>query len=288
MNKKHGLGKGLGALIPEDRNDDHKENRKDNVNLVNINLIKANEGQPRKSFDEEKIIQLSQSIKEHGVIQPIILKKCEDTYIIVAGERRWRSAKLAGIKEMPAIIMELTDKEILEISLIENIQRQDLNPIEEALAYKKLLEEFNITQEELSNRIGKSRTAVTNCLRLLNLDDRVQEYLVDGVISEGHGRVLLAIEDKDIQYKLAQSIIDERLSVRETERLIKSLTIEKKKSSEKVNTQSSYYVDIREKLETMFGTKVSLMDKKNKGKIEIEYYSQDDLKRILDILKVEL
>lgn len=288
MNKKHGLGKGLGALIPEDRNDDHKENRKDNVNVVNINLIKANEGQPRKSFDEEKIIQLSQSIKEHGVIQPIILKKCDDTYIIVAGERRWRAAKLAGIKEIPAIIMELTDKEILEISLIENIQRQDLNPIEEALAYKKLLEEFNITQEELSNRIGKSRTAVTNCLRLLNLDDRVQEYLIDGVISEGHGRVLLAIEDKDIQYKLAQSIIDEKLSVRETERLIRSLTTEKRKSPEKVNTQSSYYVDIRERLENMFGTKVSLMDKRNKGKIEIEYYSQDDLKRILDILKVEL
>ena len=288
MNKKHGLGKGLGALIPEDRNDDHKDDKTDNINIISINLIKANEGQPRKSFDEEKIIQLSQSIKEHGVIQPIILKKCNDTYIIVAGERRWRAAKLAGIKEMPAIIMELTDKEILEISLIENIQRQDLNPIEEALAYKKLIEDFNITQEELSNKIGKSRTAVTNCLRLLNLDVRVQEYLIDGVISEGHGRVLLSIEDKDTQYKLAQSIIDEKLSVRETEKLIRSLTTEKKKSSDKVNAQSHYYVDIRERLEMLFGTKVSLMDKKNKGKIEIEYYSQDDLKRILDILKVEL
>lgn len=287
MNKKYGLGKGLGALIPEDK-DDYEEDKKNNVNVVDINLIKANEEQPRKSFDEEKIIQLSESIKEHGIIQPIILKKVNETYVIVAGERRWRASKLAGIKEIPAIIMELTDKEILEVSLIENIQRQDLNPIEEATAYKKLIDDFHITQEELSNKIGKSRTAVTNCLRLLNLDIRVQEYVIDGVISEGHGRVLLAIEDKDIQYKLAQSIIDERLSVRETERLIKGLTTEKKKSSEKVNTQSSYYIDIRERLETMFGTRVSLMDKKNKGKIEIEYYSQDDLKRILDILKVEL
>lgn len=287
MNKKYGLGKGLGALIPEDK-DDYEEDKKSNVNVVDINLIKANEEQPRKSFDEEKIIQLSESIKEHGIIQPIILKKVNETYVIVAGERRWRASKLAGIKEIPAIIMELTDKEILEVSLIENIQRQDLNPIEEATAYKKLIDDFHMTQEELSNKIGKSRTAVTNCLRLLNLDGRVQEYVIDGVISEGHGRVLLAIEEKEIQYKLAQTIIDEKLSVRETERLIRSLSTEKKKTEGKGNTQNSYYIDIRERLEMLFGTKVSLMDKKNKGKIEIEYYSQDDLKRILDILKVEL
>jgi ParB family chromosome partitioning protein len=287
LNKKYGLGKGLGALIPEDKVE-YKNDKKDTVNVIEINLIKANDGQPRKSFDEEKIIQLSQSIKDHGVIQPIILKKVDETYTIVAGERRWRAAKLAGIKEVPAIVMELNDKEVLEISLIENIQRQDLNPIEEATAYKRLIEDFHITQEELSNRIGKSRVAVTNCLRLLNLDNRVQEYIIDGVISEGHGRVLLSIEDKELQYKLAQSIIDEKLSVRETERLIKALSIEKKKVTNKENIQNIYYIDIKEKLETLFGTRVSLMDKKNKGKIEIEYYSQDDLKRILDILKVEL
>jgi ParB family chromosome partitioning protein len=287
LNKKFGLGKGLGALIPEDKIQDKEINKKDNVNVIDINLIKANEGQPRKSFDEEKIIQLSQSIKEHGVIQPIILKKDNETYTIVAGERRWRASKLAGIKEIPAIVMDLTDKEILEISLIENIQRQDLNPIEEAIAYKKLIEDFNITQEELSNRIGKSRTAVTNCLRLLNLDKRVQEYLIDGVISEGHGRVLLGVENKDLQYELAQGIIDEKLSVRETEKLIKSLNVKKKDQSNKVSNQNPYYIDVKEKLETLFGTKVLLMDKKNKGKIEIEYYSQEDLQRILDILKIQ-
>lgn len=286
MNKKYGLGKGLGALIPEDKIEDKNTDKKDNINLIDINLIKANEGQPRKNFDEEKIIQLSQSIKEHGVIQPIILKKVNETYTIVAGERRWRASKLAGIKEVPSIVMELTDKEILEISLIENIQRQDLNPIEEAVAYKKLIEDFNITQEELSKRIGKSRVAVTNCLRLLNLDERVQEYLIDGVISEGHGRVLLGVENKDLQYELAQNIIDEKLSVRETERLVKSLAEKQKDQTSKTNNTNPYYVDIKEKLETLFGTKVLLTDKKNKGKIEIEYYSQEDLQRILDILKI--
>lgn len=282
MNKKFALGKGLGALIPEE------EIAADNggAHKISMNLIRANEEQPRKNFDEEKIEQLAESIKEHGVVQPIVLKKVEDTYVIVAGERRWRAAKSIGLKEIPAVVMDLTDKQILEISLIENIQREDLNPIEEALAYKRLIEEFELTQEELSKRLGKSRTAVTNCMRLLNLDSRVQEYLVDGVITEGHGRALLAISDKDIQYSAAQMIIDEGLNVRDTEKLIKNLGKEPKKvSAEEV--KNVYHIDIKDKLEGFFGTKVDLISKKNKGKIEIEYYSEDDLQRILDILNIQ-
>ncbi len=281
MSKKFGLGKGLGALIPEE------ETAADNneVMKVNMNLIKANDSQPRKSFDEEKIEQLADSIREHGVVQPIVLKKEGSTYTIVAGERRWRAAKAIGLKEIPSVVMDLSDKQVLEISLIENIQREDLNPIEEALAFKRLIEEFDLTQEELSKRIGKSRTAVTNCLRLLNLDSRVQEYLIDGVITEGHGRALLAVENKDLQYTLAQKIIDESLNVRDTEKLIKYLGKEKQEKTEE-NKENIYYNDIKDKLESYFGTRVSLIDKKNKGKIEIEYYSEDDLQRILDILKI--
>lgn len=280
MNKKFGLGKGLGALIPEE--EITSENSE--ILKVSMNLIKANENQPRKAFDEEKIESLSESIKEHGVVQPIVLRKEDDTFIIVAGERRWRASKLAGLKEIPAVVMDLTDKQVLEISLIENIQREDLNPIEEAAAYKKLISEFEFTQEELSKRIGKSRTAVTNCLRLLNLDSRVQEYLIDGVISEGHGRALLAIDDKDVQFRIAQTIIDDSLNVRDTEKLIRNLG--KVKADKKENEPNIYYNDIKDKLEGYFGTKVSLISKKNKGKIEIEYYSEEDLQRILDILSV--
>jgi ParB family chromosome partitioning protein len=286
LNKKFGLGKGLGALIPEEKVEEKSVDKETGINSININLIKANEDQPRKNFDEEKIIQLSESIKEHGIIQPIILKKEKDTYNIIAGERRWRAAKIAGVKEIPAIIMDLSDKEVLEISLIENIQRQDLNPIEEAIAYKKLIDDFKLTQEQLSARIGKSRTAIANCLRLLNLDKRVQDYLIDGVITEGHGRAILSIEDKDLQYEIAQGIIDKELSVRETERFIKSISVEKKINKNESKDQNPYYIDIKDKLENLFGTNVLLMDKKNKGKIEIEYYSQEDLQRILDILNI--
>lgn len=280
MNKKFGLGKGLGALIPDEVKEDG------NINVVDINLIKANEDQPRKNFDEEKIVQLSESIKEHGIIQPIILKDNGNTYSIIAGERRWRAAKVAGIKEIPAIVMNLSDKDILEVSLIENIQRQDLNPIEEALAYKRLIEDFKLTQEEVSLKVGKSRVAVTNCLRLLNLDSRVQEYLIDGIISEGHGRTLLGIENKDDQYQLAQTIIDEKLSVRELEKFIKNINSKKDLVKKVENEQKPYYIDIKNRLEGLFGTKVLLHDKKNKGKIEIQYYSNEDLQRILDILKI--
>lgn len=285
MSKKFGLGKGLGALIPEDINEDIPNDN--NVNELSMDLIRPNNGQPRKKFDEEGIIQLSQSIQEHGLIQPIIVKSENNIYTIVAGERRWRAAKLAGLKKIPVIIMDLSDKEVLEISLIENIQRQDLNPIEEAKAYKKLIHEFKLTQEELSKRLGKSRTAIANCLRLLNLDERVQEYLIDGVISEGHGRAILALSDKELQYKVSQTIIDENLSVRETEKIIREL-INAKANDNKKNDKSDnpYYIDIKNRLEEFFGTKVDINSKKNKGKIEIQYYSEEDLQRILDILKL--
>ncbi len=281
-----GLGKGLGALIPE-------EDNKSSIKTVSINLIKPNEDQPRKKFDEDKILQLAQSVKKHGIIQPLIVNKKNDIYIIVAGERRWRAAKIAGIKEVPVVNMNLDNKNVLEISLIENIQRQDLNCIEEAKAYKKLIDNFKITQENLSERIGKSRTAISNCMRLVNLDERVQSYLIDEVITEGHGRALLSIQDNDLQYETAKKIIDDSLSVRETEKLIRILNKDsnennkEKDNKEKDNKElSPYYTDIKNKLENVFNTKVNLKNKKNKGKIEIEYYSQDDLQRILEILKI--
>ena len=286
MAKKFTLGKGLSALIPEESEEIIEENNKI---LISINKIKSDEEQPRKLFDSEKIAELAESIKTHGIIQPLILRKyMEDQYIIVAGERRWRAAKMAGLKEIPAIIMELSDRDILEISLIENIQRQDLNPIEEALAYRKLLNDFNITQEELSKRIGKSRVAIANTMRLTNLDERVQQYIIESIITEGHGRVLLAISDKQKQYELAQQVIDEKLSVRELERLIKRFNEEEEK--EKViwsnNELNPYYKEIKNQLQNYFGTKVNISNKKNKGKIEIEYYSEEDLQRILDIINM--
>lgn len=284
MSKKFGLGKGLNALIPNDALEEKEEDR--SKLMISLNKIKANREQPRRSFDNEKILELSKSIKNHGIIQPLILKQEDDSYIIVAGERRWRAAKLAGLKEVPAIIMDLTDKQLLELSLIENIQREDLNPIEEAKAFKKLLNDFNLTQESLSETLGKSRTAITNTMRLLNLDERVQDYIVDGVISEGHGRTLLGLKDSNLQYEIAQKVIDDKISVRELEKLVKSYLIAKVERVPKEEILMPYYKDIREKLENYFGTKVSIERKKNKGKIEIEYYSDEDLQRILEIINM--
>lgn len=285
MAKKFGLGKGLGALISENE----EETNENSKLLIPLNKIKSNAEQPRKSFDNERIAELAESIKHHGIIQPLILMKENEDYVIIAGERRWRAAKMAGLKEVPAIIMDITEKEVLEVSLIENIQRQDLNPIEEALAYKRLIDEFKLTQEELSKRIGKSRTTITNCMRLINLDDRVKEYIIEGVLSEGHGRILLSINDEELQYTIAQKVIDEGLSVRELEKLIKKVysTDKKKKDNKEVNDENNiYYKDIEEKLQSHFGTKIKLSYKKDKGKIEIEYYSEEDLQRILDIINI--
>lgn len=292
MSKKFGLGKGLNALIPEDtvilEPKKGKDKNGDNgYSLIDINLIKSNESQPRKSFDDEKIMELAESIKSNGIIQPLILRKDKDEYIIVAGERRWRAAKYIGIKEIPAVIMDLTEKQILEISLIENIQREDLNSIEEAIAYKKLITDFDLTQEQLSKRIGKSRVAITNTMRLLNLSEDVQQYIIEGVISEGHGRALLAITDSKLQCELAQNVIDDKLSVRELEFLIRKLKTKSEPSKSKAKKETNpYYKEVIEKLENYFGTKVNVTNKNNKGKIEIEYYSEEDLQRILEIINL--
>ena len=292
MSKKFGLGKGLNALIPEDtvilEPKKGKDKNDDNgYSLIDINLIKSNESQPRKLFDDEKIMELAESIKSNGIIQPLILRKDKDEYIIVAGERRWRAAKYIGIKEIPAVIMDLTEKQILEISLIENIQREDLNSIEEAIAYKKLITHFDLTQEQLSKRIGKSRVAITNTMRLLNLSEDVQQYIIEGVISEGHGRALLAITDSKLQCELAQNVIDDKLSVRELEFLIRKLKTKSEPSKSKAKKETNpYYKEVIEKLENYFGTKVNVTNKNNKGKIEIEYYSEEDLQRILEIINL--
>ena len=292
MSKKFGLGKGLNALIPEDtvilEPKKGKDKNDDNgYSLIDINLIKSNESQPRKSFDDEKIMELAESIKSNGIIQPLILRKDKDEYIIVAGERRWRAAKYIGIKEIPAVIMDLTEKQILEISLIENIQREDLNSIEEAIAYKKLITDFDLTQEQLSKGIGKSRVAITNTMRLLNLSEDVQQYIIEGVISEGHGRALLAITDSKLQCELAQNVIDDKLSVRELEFLIRKLKTKSEPSKSKAKKETNpYYKEVIEKLENYFGTKVNVTNKNNKGKIEIEYYSEEDLQRILEIINL--
>ena len=282
LSKKFGLGKGLGALIREEE----IEEQSASVFKISMNLIKANKDQPRKSFDPEKISELAQSIKEHGVIQPIILKKEGDIYVVIAGERRFRASKSIGLTEIPAIIMDLSNKEVLEVSLIENIQREDLNPIEEAVAYRKLLVDFNLTKEEISRKISKSRTAIANCMRLLNLDQRVQDYIIDEVISEGHGRAILGVSDKEIQYEIAQMVIDDSLNVRQTERLVKNFdTLKKEKVVKPEN--NIYYKDIMNKLENHFGTKVFINSKnKDKGKIEIEYYSEEEFERILEVLNI--
>lgn len=286
--KRFGLGKGLGALIPEQIDSNPDSNEKASSNLIDINLIKANDKQPRKVFDEAQLAQLSQSIKDYGILQPLILQKSGNTYTIIAGERRWRAAKQAKLKEVPAIVMNISTKEVLEISLIENIQRQDLNPIEEAQAYKRLIEDFSFTQEELSMKIGKSRTAITNCMRLLNLDEKVQSYIIEGIISEGHGRAILGLENKEYQFEIAQKIIDEGLSVRETEGLVKKLNENKsfKKSKDAILENNPFINELRGKLENYFGTKVTLKYNNNKGKIEIEYYSTEDLQRIIETLNI--
>lgn len=285
MKKTSVLGKGLASLIPES---EFRDDESEQVLTIDINLIKPNREQPRKHFDDEKLMELANSIKEHGIIQPIVVKKENQIYTIIAGERRWRAAKSLNLKEVPVIVKNLTDIEVVEISLIENIIRENLNPIEEAMAYKRLLKEFNLTQEEVSKQVSKSRSSIANSLRLLNLDERIQGYLIEGVISEGHGRAILGLEDKDNQYKVAQKVIDENLNVRQTENLVKNY---EKISEEKLVTRKPvtdiYYKDIKLRLENHFNTKVNINgNSRNKGKIEIEYYSQEDLQRIIEILEI--
>ena len=253
--------------------------------LVKINEVEPNREQPRKEFDEDSLMELADSIRQFGILQPLLVQKKKDYYEIIAGERRWRAAKLAGIKDVPIIVKNYTDQEIVEISLIENIQRENLNPIEEAMAYKRLLEEFDLKQDEVAERVSKSRTAVTNSMRLLKLSERVQQMIVDDMISTGHARALLALDDEEQQYILANKIFDEKLSVRETEKLVKALKNPKKEVKVQKREHMFVYNNLEEHLKNIIGTKVSVNPKANgKGKIEIEYYSEEELERIYDLI----
>ena len=255
--------------------------------MKKITMIEPNREQPRKKFDEDALQELSESIKQYGILQPLLVSDKKDYYEIVAGERRWRAAKMAGLKEVPVVVKEFSTQEIVEISLIENIQREDLNPVEEAMAYKRLIDEFHLKQDEIAERVSKSRTAVTNSMRLLKLDSRVQQMMVDEMISAGHARAILAISDPEQQYNAAMKVFDEKLSVRETEKLVKSiLTPTKKKPVVSNPTEDAIYESLEEKMKGITGTRVFIHRKKNnKGKIEIEYYSRDDLDRIIDLFE---
>lgn len=287
-----GLGRGLDAMIPPTVKSSAKEVTKVEVEssssetLVKITKVEPNREQPRKNFDEDALIELSESIKQHGLIQPIVVQDRKDHYEIIAGERRWRAAKLAGLKEVPVIIKNLTEQEIVELSLIENIQREDLNPIEEAQAYKKLMTEFHLKQDELAEKVSKSRTAVTNSMRLLKLCDNVQRMVIDEKLSTGHARALLAIEDEETQYSIAEQIFDQKLSVRDVEKLVKNLNKPPKEKKTNETKIDFIYDDITEKLKSELGTKVSIVAKEDgSGKIEIDFYSHEELDRILDIIQ---
>ena len=317
--RKNGLGRGLDALFPEKKSavkesvkkatvktenktvvpekttDDTTEesNRstighKKTAMIVKISSVEPNVNQPRKQFDEDALLELSESIKQYGVLQPLLVSDKKDYYEIIAGERRWRAAKLAGLKEIPVIVKEFSEQELVEISLIENIQREDLNPVEEAMAYKRLIDEIHLKQDEISDRVGKSRTAVTNAMRLLKLSEKVQQMLIDEMITAGHARAILSIADKEKQESIAMKIFDEKLSVRETEALVKRMLEPPKtaKKSKFSSAEDAIYESLEEKMKSIMGTRVQIHRKKNdKGKIEIEYYSKDELERIIDLFE---
>ena len=317
--KRGGLGKGLDSMIPvldstatkkktgrtaidkealqNAAKEAHKHQKEkmefegkpgEPVQIVKLTKVEPSREQPRKQFDADALQELAESIKQFGVLQPLLVQKKEDYYEIIAGERRWRASKLAGLKEVPVIVKEFTEQEAVEISLIENIQREDLNPIEEAMAYKRLMEEFHLKQDAIAERVSKSRTAVTNSMRLLKLDDRVQQMLIDEMISTGHARALLALESKDAQAEAAVKVFDEKLSVRETERLVKELLnpVQKKEEKPKNQAEELVYKNLEEKIKQIIGSKVAINRRTdNKGKIEIEYYSQEELERIVELLE---
>ena len=299
-----GLGKGLDALIPNVINEKSNDNKNENtkykstdstlkeaeegqVKIVNITKIEPNREQPRRNFDEEALEELAESIRQFGLLQPILVHDKKTYYEIVAGERRWRAAKKAGLKEIPVIIKELTEQEIVEISLIENIQRENLNPIEEAQAYKRLLTEFNLKQEEVAERVSKSRTAVTNSMRLLKLSDSVQQMVIDNMITTGHARALITIEDPEQQYEVAKRVFDEKLNVRDVEKLVKNLNkpVKEKKAVTADKSLEAVYQNIEENLKQKLSTKVNITPKGNgAGKIDTEFYSHVELEKIMDLL----
>ena len=316
--RKNGLGRGLDAFFPDrtstvmepagktitrtaktEKKSGTAEKRADQAKtksavmksgamIVKISSVEPNINQPRKQFDEDALLELSESVKQYGILQPLLVSDKKDYYEIIAGERRWRAAKLAGLKEVPVIVKEFSEQELVEISLIENIQREDLNPVEEAMAYKRLIDEFNLKQDEVADRVGKSRTAVTNSMRLLKLSEKVQQMLIDEMITAGHARAILSISDKGMQETVAMKVFDERLSVRETESLVKRMLQPPKteKKSPFTTAEDAIFESLEEKMKGIMGTRVQIQRKKNdKGKIEIEYYSKDELERIIDLFE---
>ena len=287
--KKMGLGRGLNTLIPKAPivdEEDIEQVKKKVSRSSPIDKIEPNPDQPRNQFDEDTLQELADSIKQYGMLQPILVTPKDDFYEIIAGERRWRAAKQAGLNEVPVMIRKYNENEIVEIALIENIQRDNLNPIEEAMAYKRLMEEFELKQDEVATKVSKSRASITNSLRLLKLDPRVQKMLEEEMISTGHARALLAISNKDKQYEIAQKVFDEKLSVRDIEKLVKDLKKIKKNKKEEKDVHDFLYTELEESMKQILGSKVSIKNKKNnKGKIEIEYYSRDELERIVDMIK---
>lgn len=285
---KKGLGKGLDMLIPKEKKEVVEKKEGNNVlqeteQFVSIHLIQPNKEQPRKQFEKDSLLELAESIRQVGIIQPLIVQKKDEIYELIAGERRWRAALEAGLSEVPVVIRHYSDEKRLEIALIENLQREDLNPIEEAMAYRNLMNDFHLKQDEIAERMSKSRTAITNTMRLLKLDSRVQQMIIDDMISSGHGRAILAEEDLDKQYQLALKAFDENLSVRDVEKLVK-----KKENVPKIENKKYdfIYKEIEDKIKNIIGTKVSIKAKSNdKGKIELEYYSKEELERIIDLFE---
>ena len=293
--RKKGLGRGLNTLIPSapipEKNLQNKEDNlinesKNSEMTLPIHKIEPNPDQPRNQFDEDSLQELADSIQQYGILQPLLVKKKDKYYEIIAGERRWRAAKIAGLEEVPVIIREYDDHEIVEIALIENIQREDLSPIEEAMAYQRLMKEHHLKQDEIAEKVSKSRAAITNSLRMLKLDPRVQNMLEEEMISSGHARALLAIHDGDLQYEIAVKVFDEKLSVRDIEKMVKIMNQPKKEKEKSEDQYQFLYKDLEETMKQVLGSNVSIKNKKNnKGKIEIEYYSRDELERIVDMIK---
>lgn len=292
MVAKKGLGRGLGSLIESNTDEKNNDNSVNRVIDVDINKITPNKAQPRRSFTEASLSELAESIGEIGIIQPITVLKKGDFYEIITGERRWRAARIAGVKQVPVIVKDFNELQVLEAALIENIQREDLNPLEEAMTYKRFSDEFNLSQESIAKKVGKSRAVVANAMRLLNLDSRVQTFVVENRFTNGHARALLGIEDNDLQFETAEKVIDEELSVRQTEELVKLINEgalqekEPEKTSKIKNPEETRAIlSLARDLKSIFGTKVNIKNGANKGKIEIEYYSNDELDRIVGMIK---
>ena len=311
MAKRTGLGKGLGAIFGDEVMESAAEEKENRYHLkaensagkivtdeeklelgkgmyLKISSIEPNHHQPRKDFREESLVELAESMKEYGVLQPLLVQKKGEFYEIIAGERRWRAAKLAGLKEVPVVIREYTKQQSMEIALIENVQREDLNPIEEAKAYQRLIQEFGLKQEEIAARVAKNRVTITNSMRLLKLDKRVQDMLIESQISGGHARALLSVEDQELQFMIAGKIVAENLSVREVEKLVKSMSRKKEPKEKKEEDEgiSLIFKELENRMKTAMGTKVSINRKdRNKGRVEIEYYSEAELERIVELIE---